>query len=743
MYSIIELVASGGQDNFAFPFDYLSQTHIFVFSNDIPVLDTDFSFLNPSTITLDTPASVNDVIRIARVTPIDGPIVDFVNGSVLGEDDLDTGFLQVLFATQEYSDVTDLLLSAEAVEDVIDAAAAALASAAAAAASATAASTAETNAELAETNAETAETNAELAEANAETAEANAETAETNAELAETNAETAEAGAQAAATGAAASAVAASDSADAAALSAAKLQGTSATSLLIEVGSKVFTTQASKFFDVGTWLLIVSDADETNYMHGQVTAYSGGSLTVDVTNIGGSGTLDDWTIMVSGTRGAEGTPGAGSTIVFASEGVDVGTRSKLNLLEGDNIALTVVDDAGNDRVDVTVEADLTEHEGLADPHTQYVKEGAIPIGLVPGDGLNNNLLTSDGSVHVRNSADSANANLFAEALVAIVGRYYLGASGNRRQVISLDADGSPEAVVTADVGSLYLRRDGGTNITLYLKQTGTGNTGWIAVPTTPTAARGVASTDSLVASDRIIVLTGASFTFTLTTAVGNAGRVVDLRHNGTSLTQVYTIATTSSQLIAASDGTAAPFILYTNGETLTLMSDGTNWQVLGHHAETGWMDAGAITIGATTTSPTKPTTVPYDHVFWKRSGNMAHLKYTYQSDATTGSAAGTGAYLFGLPTGIAFGPSITPVATIFATAVRSEAVKSSIPGVGAAGTDSVSLDDYRPLAYSTTQFMFGEMTPGQEVVSATFHALTAAEAHYWMSLHFEVANWRA
>lgn len=40
--------------------------------------------------------------------------------------------------------------------------------------------------------------------------------------------------------------------------------------------------------------------------------------------------------------------------------------------------------------------------------------------------------------------------------------------------------GSPEGVVTAPVGSIYLRADGGANTTLYVKQSGTGNTGWVA-----------------------------------------------------------------------------------------------------------------------------------------------------------------------------------------------------------------------------------------------------------------------
>lgn len=40
--------------------------------------------------------------------------------------------------------------------------------------------------------------------------------------------------------------------------------------------------------------------------------------------------------------------------------------------------------------------------------------------------------------------------------------------------------GTPESVVTAPVGSLYSRTDGGAGTTLYVKESGTGNTGWVA-----------------------------------------------------------------------------------------------------------------------------------------------------------------------------------------------------------------------------------------------------------------------
>lgn len=53
---------------------------------------------------------------------------------------------------------------------------------------------------------------------------------------------------------------------------------------------------------------------------------------------------------------------------------------------------------------------------------------------------------------------------------------YAGVSGVRWTA----GAGSPEGVVYGLVGSLYSRTDGGTGTSLYVKETGTGNTGWVA-----------------------------------------------------------------------------------------------------------------------------------------------------------------------------------------------------------------------------------------------------------------------
>lgn len=89
------------------------------------------------------------------------------------------------------------------------------------------------------------------------------------------------------------------------------LLATSVTSLTIGTGSKVFTTQSGKSFQTGQYIMAVSSANPTvNYMFGDVTSYSGTTLTLDSTIVGGSGTKTDWIIAISGLQGPAGPTGA-------------------------------------------------------------------------------------------------------------------------------------------------------------------------------------------------------------------------------------------------------------------------------------------------------------------------------------------------------------------------------------------------------------------------------------------------
>lgn len=199
-------------------------------------------------------------------------------------------------------------------------------------------------------------------------------------------------------------------------------------------------------------------------------------------------------------------------------------------------------------------------------------------------------------------------------------------------------------------------------------------------PASTGAYRSVTATDSPSATtDYILKCSGASFTITLPTAVGNSGKMFVIEHTGTSLTQLYTLATTSSQTIGGIAG--GSYILYTNGETLTIYSDGANWQIMAHRTDTDWTDVGATIVTATTTNPTKASTITTDKMYWRRRGNQAEIRMQYVQSNTTSAAAGSGDYLWQIPNNMTID---TTNMTVFTTVVGGNTAASYTNTMGSA-----------------------------------------------------------
>ena len=101
-------------------------------------------------------------------------------------------------------------------------------------------------------------------------------------------------------------------------------------------------------------------------------------------------------------------------------------------------------------------------------------------GVVIRLGANYNRITdylSNTTVENFKNEDISNTNVWNYASETLfLGKLTIGSGG---AAISSGA-GTPEGVVTAVVGSLFLRTDGSTSTTLYVKTSGTGNTGWTA-----------------------------------------------------------------------------------------------------------------------------------------------------------------------------------------------------------------------------------------------------------------------
>ena len=53
--------------------------------------------------------------------------------------------------------------------------------------------------------------------------------------------------------------------------------------------------------------------------------------------------------------------------------------------------------------------------------------------------------------------------------------------GDGETVKVFDGFGTPESTVTAGIGSLYMRKDGTFGTSIYIKESGTGATGWFQI----------------------------------------------------------------------------------------------------------------------------------------------------------------------------------------------------------------------------------------------------------------------
>lgn len=94
-----------------------------------------------------------------------------------------------------------------------------------------------------------------------------------------------------------------------------------------------------------------------------------------------------------------------------------------------------------------------------------------------GDSMVARLILNSGGALYPGADNSQNFGRSTDRWAAIYSRILRPGSG---APIWTSGTGTPEGAVTAAVGSLYTREDGASGATLYVKETGSGNTGWVA-----------------------------------------------------------------------------------------------------------------------------------------------------------------------------------------------------------------------------------------------------------------------
>lgn len=113
----VDYTATAAQTDFAFTFPYLEDEHVIVEIDGVQkTLTTDYTIVtSPSTkIVLNSGATAGQIVRVRRKSQPGIDLVDFENGSVLTESELDRAYQHNRYLNEEISELNDASLQKEA-----------------------------------------------------------------------------------------------------------------------------------------------------------------------------------------------------------------------------------------------------------------------------------------------------------------------------------------------------------------------------------------------------------------------------------------------------------------------------------------------------------------------------------------------------------------------------------------------------------------------------------------------------
>jgi hypothetical protein len=111
----VDYTATAGQTDFAFNFPYLEDEHVTVEINGVAQLSSAFTIVTTPAlkVVLNSGATAGQIVRVRRKSQPNTNLVDFVNGSVLTESELDRAYLHNRYLSEEISELNDASLQEE------------------------------------------------------------------------------------------------------------------------------------------------------------------------------------------------------------------------------------------------------------------------------------------------------------------------------------------------------------------------------------------------------------------------------------------------------------------------------------------------------------------------------------------------------------------------------------------------------------------------------------------------------
>ena len=109
----VDTTASGGQTDFEFTFPYLEDEHVKVEINGVATTAFTITTTPTQKVVLDSGATAGDQVRVRRRSAPNENLVDFVNGSVLTESELDLAYRHNRYLAEEIAELNDASLQIE------------------------------------------------------------------------------------------------------------------------------------------------------------------------------------------------------------------------------------------------------------------------------------------------------------------------------------------------------------------------------------------------------------------------------------------------------------------------------------------------------------------------------------------------------------------------------------------------------------------------------------------------------
>jgi|TARA_R100000479_G_scaffold175811_1_gene127849 hypothetical protein len=106
----VDYTATADQTDFAFSFSYLEDAHVKVEINGVNTSAFTISTSPSNKVVLNSGATAGDIVRVRRSSQPDTDLVDFVNGSVLTESELDRAYLHNRYLNEEIAELNEASL---------------------------------------------------------------------------------------------------------------------------------------------------------------------------------------------------------------------------------------------------------------------------------------------------------------------------------------------------------------------------------------------------------------------------------------------------------------------------------------------------------------------------------------------------------------------------------------------------------------------------------------------------------